>query len=355
MVLDGRAPGIDLPAMVRWSNRLAAMVAGVLVVSAVVAAEPPLPLPAPEVGAATPAEAAAAPPAGPALPVAATPPADTGTAKTTTASAGRSFSASTPAREVFGSIATPLAGPVRVIGFYSRGCLGGAAGLPADGPGWQVMRPSRNRAWGTPALVSYIRKLAAAAPGLGWRGLLVGDMSQPRGGPMAFGHASHQIGLDVDIWLTPMPARKLSPAERDGMEPVSMLGPDKQSVDKSRWTPAHLRLLRQAAADPRVERIFVHPAIKKALCEGAGGSRGWLAKVRPYWGHYEHFHVRLSCPPGMASCRAQKPPGGGDGCGKELSDWLAEIAKPPKPPGPPPKIPPLSWLPPACTAIAEAP
>lgn len=354
MVLDGRTPGIDLPVMVRWSNRLAAMIAGVFVVSAVVAAEPQVPLPAPTDAAAAAAAAPAVPPTGPA-PVAAAPTAEAGRTATAAVPAPRRFSPSTPAREVFGSIATPLAGPVRVIGFYSRGCLAGAAALPAEGPGWQVMRPSRNRAWGTPALVSYIRKLAAAAPGLGWRGLLVGDMSQPRGGPMAFGHASHQIGLDVDIWLTPMPARTLSPAERDGMAPVSMLGPDKLSVDKSRWAPAHLRLLRQAAADPRVERIFVHPAIKKALCEGAGGTRGWLAKLRPYWGHDEHFHVRLSCPPGMASCRAQDPAGGGDGCGKELADWLAEIAKPPKPPGPPPKIPPLSWLPPACTAIAEAP
>jgi murein endopeptidase len=34
------------------------------------------------------------------------------------------------------------------------------------------------------------------------RGLLIGDMSQPRDGPMLYGHSSHQIGLDVDI--TPM-------------------------------------------------------------------------------------------------------------------------------------------------------
>ena len=46
-------------------------------------------------------------------------------------------------------------------------------------------------------------------------GFSVGDMSQPRGGPMVTGHSSHQIGLDVDIWLTPMPtARSRRKSER---------------------------------------------------------------------------------------------------------------------------------------------
>ena len=50
-----------------------------------------------------------------------------------------------------------------------------------------------------------------------WPGFLVGDISQPRGGPMFTGHASHQIGLDADVWLTPMPDRTLSRAERESM------------------------------------------------------------------------------------------------------------------------------------------
>src|SRR6266851_7922214 len=51
------------------------------------------------------------------------------------------------AKVLFGREVTPMAGPVQAIGAYERGCLSGAMALPADGPNWQVMRPSRNRAW----------------------------------------------------------------------------------------------------------------------------------------------------------------------------------------------------------------
>ena len=51
-----------------------------------------------------------------------------------------------------------------------------------------------------------MERLAAKVPKVSnWPGLLVGDMAQARGGPMLTGHASHQVGLDADIWLTPMP------------------------------------------------------------------------------------------------------------------------------------------------------
>ena len=59
------------------------------------------------------------------------------------------------------------------------------------------------------------KRLAESGKRVGWNGLLIGDMSQPRGGPMLNGHSSHQIGLDVDIWFTPMPDHELSPEERD--------------------------------------------------------------------------------------------------------------------------------------------
>ena len=139
-----------------------------------------------------------------------------------------------------------------------------------------------------------------------WPGLLVGDMSQPRGGPMVTGHTSHQIGLDVDIWLTPMPDRILTPQERENITAVSMLK-DPFTVDPDKWTPLHTKLIKRAASYPEVDRIFVHPAIKKVLCEQAGNDRRWLAKVRPWWNHYYHFHVRVKCSPGPATVKAKSP------------------------------------------------
>ena len=192
-----------------------------------------------------------------------------------------------PANELFGA-ATALASlGTRAIGSYAKGCLAGAVALPMNGPDWQVMRLSRNRNWGHPRLLDFLERFAADARTLdGWPGLLVGDISQPRGGPMITGHASHQIGLDVDIWLTPMPA-----------------------------------------SYPEVDRIFVHPAIKKVLCGQAGDDRAWLGKVRPWWNHYYHFHVRVTCPPNAGDCEPQKPLSGDDGCGQELSNWFAMLKK----------------------------
>src|SRR5882724_2272336 len=121
------------------------------------------------------------------------------------------------AKELFGRKTSPAPLATHSIGFYAKGCLAGAQALPVNGKTWQVMRLSRNRNWGHPNLVEFLERLADQAPKTGWRGLLLGDMSQPRGGPMMGGHASHQVGLDTDIWLTPMPDRELSREEREEM------------------------------------------------------------------------------------------------------------------------------------------
>jgi penicillin-insensitive murein endopeptidase len=259
------------------------------------------------------------------------------------------------AKVLFGREITPAAGPAQAIGAYERGCLEGATALPADGPNWQVMRPSRNRAWGHPVLINLIERLAPKLPAeAGWPGLLVGDIAQPRGGPMLTGHGSHQIGLDADIWLTPMPDRRLSPAERDEIPAVDVVRSDAMDIDPATWTPQHRRLLEAVAREPAVERIFVNAAIKRALCRETGPDRGWLAKIRPWWGHNYHFHVRLYCPSGDPQCRPQAPPPPGDGCGKELDWWFTEEALHP-PPAPPRKPLQLTDLPPACAALVVAP
>ena len=232
-----------------------------------------------------------------------------------------------PANELFGAATTPAPLAARAIGSYAKGCLSGGVSLPINGPDWQVMRLSRNRNWGHPRLLDFLERFAADARALdGWPGLLVGDMSQPRGGPMITGHSSHQIGLDVDIWLTPMPDRVLTTQERESMIAISMLK-DPFTVDPDKWTPLHTKLLKRAASYPEVDRIFVHPAIKKVLCEQAGTDRAWLAKVRPWWNHYYHFHVRVTCPPESPDCETQKPLSNDDGCGQELTNWYALLQK----------------------------
>lgn len=268
------------------------------------------------------------------------------------------------ARSLFGQKTTPAATSApRAIGSYARGCLAGGEALPTEGPSWQVMRLNRHRNWGHPILVDYLEKLARDVPRItGWNGLLVGDMSQPRGGPMLTGHASHQIGLDADVWLTPMPRGGLSREQRENVPAVNMARSDWRDVDPRHWTPSHVRLLRAVSADPKVERIFVNPAIKVALCREPG-DRSWLEKVRPIWGHNYHFHIRLACPAGMASCQGQEPPNFGDGCGAELTGWVERqheaIFNPPKPrPGPKPKPKPpmgLDALPPECRQVLAAP
>jgi penicillin-insensitive murein endopeptidase len=239
----------------------------------------------------------------------------------------------TPAKELFGAAKSPAPLAARSIGFYAKGCLAGAAALPVDGPAWQAMRLSRNRNWGHPDLIALVEKLAVEAKEKdGWPGLLVGDIAQPRGGPMLTGHASHQVGLDADVWFTPMPGRRLSQKEREDLSATSMLAADSVSVDPEVWSDTHVRLLKRVAGYPQVERVLVHPAIKKAVCEASkdDNERAWLSKVRPYWGHYYHFHIRIACPKGSAGCQAQPSVGSDDGCGADLSRWLKLIK--PRPP-----------------------
>ena len=265
---------------------------------------------------------------------------------------------SNPAKELFGRRATPAEFKPEVFGFYAHGCLAGAESLPINGPHWQVMRLSRNRNWGHPTLVKYIERLSERGAKVGWPGLLVGDMAQPRGGPMLTGHASHQVGLDADIWLRPMPSYELSAQEREEMSATMVVADSRKDVDPNVWTPAHFNIIKAAAGDPLVERIFVNAAIKKKLCEMAGADRAWLQKVRPMWEHDYHFHVRIKCPEDSPECKHQDPVPAGDGCGKDLDWWFTDAVLHPKPPPVPEKPrPPLRMadLPPACYHVLRAP
>lgn len=234
------------------------------------------------------------------------------------------------AKLAFGAMAGPSSQAPSPIGGYSRGCQAGAVQLPETGPTWQAMRLSRNRNWAQPGAVAFVQDLSRFAATLpGWSGLYVGDMSQPRGGPMTSGHASHQTGLDIDVWMLPPQRLNLSPQEREDISSSDMQRAEGAYVNDA-WTPAHEALLRQAASDPRVARIFIFAGAKVEMCDNATGDRSWLRKIRPWWGHNTHFHVRLECPPGAAGCAAQDPIPPGDGCA-EAREWQANILNPPPP------------------------
>lgn len=268
-----------------------------------------------------------------------------------------------PAKQLFGRQTLPNDGPAQPLGFYAKGCMSGAMALPTDGPTWQAMRLSRNRRWGNPQMIALLEHFSREAARMGWgSGILVGDISQPRGGPMLSGHSSHQIGLDADIWFTPKPAQPLTAAERESKPFTSMLDKSKfLTVDPRKWTDTHARLVLRAASYPQVERVFVNPAIKKKLCDTWTGDRSALGKVRPIYGHDEHFHIRMACPPGATNCKKQAAVPRGDGCDKSLAWWFTKQPwAPPKPADPKkkavkPRPVTLSDLPRACAAVLAAP
>lgn len=259
------------------------------------------------------------------------------------------------ARTLFGAKETPSPHAPYPIGQASRGCLAGAVPLPESGPTWQAMRLSRNHEWGHPVMIGFIEELSRTAVRAGWKGLYVGDISQPRGGPVR-GHASHQIGLDADIWFTPPPRLDLTPGERERVSAISVLASDKRHVNGN-WTPSHALILEAVARDRRVNRIFVTPPVKLAMCAGATRrDAGWLRKIRPWYDHTDHMHVRLNCPKGATGCVDQDPIPPGDGC-KDAVWWVTDALEPPDPNAPKPKPRPplqLSDLPSQCTTVLTA-
>ena len=239
----------------------------------------------------------------------------------------------------WGGFALPTAGAPQVIGTYSNGCVVGAVPLPLDGAGYSVIRPQRNRYWGHPSLVEFVQALGFEALRRRLGVLMIADVGQPRGGPIS-GHASHEAGLDVDIWLRLLPGNLVDVGARN--QPVSQTAVLPGNViDRTFWSPQHVELYHAAATLPNVDRIFAHPAIKRELCQSVTGDRSWLAKVRPWYGHDEHMHVRLVCPPGSPDCRPQAPVPAGDGCGDELAWWFTDGPYQPSndPPAPPPALP----------------
>ena len=271
------------------------------------------------------------------------------------------------ANRLFGAMRTASAQEPHAIGTYAKGCAAGLVELPESGPTWQAMRLSRNRNWGHPVMIDFLQDLSVEATRHGWAGLYIGDISQPRGGPMTSGHNSHQIGLDADIWMLPARRVNLSRAERERLSSISVRTRDQRRINEN-WSRAHHEILRAAAADPRVDRIFVAAAVKIEMCRTASpADRDWLQKIRPLYGHDTHFHVRLACPRGNRRCRPQSPSvaelsNGGDGCDDTLMWWVTEYLEPPDPDAPkepdPPRRGPRDYtmddLPRQCRAVLSS-
>ena len=234
------------------------------------------------------------------------------------------------AKQLFGGMGAASQQSPAAFGSYAKGCAAGQVQLAETGPTWQAMRLSRNRNWGHPELIDFVQNLsrfAAAQPG--WAGLYVGDMSQPRGGPMLSGHRSHQIGLDADIWMLAPKRLNLSASERENISSISLRRSNGAYTNEN-YTRQHMDIMKAAAKDPRVARIFVFPGAKVRMCKEEKGDKSWLRKVRPWWGHHYHFHVRLSCPKGMRGCVDQAAPPAGDGCA-DAQTWVKNILNPPPP------------------------
>lgn len=241
------------------------------------------------------------------------------------------------AKTLFGRVPEGSSQRPESFGGYARGCQAGAVQLPETGPTWQAMRLSRDRNWAQPVTVDYVKDLSRKVARLpSWDGLYIGDMSQPRGGPMLTGHASHQTGLDIDIWMLPPDRLNLTAQERENLSSISMHRAA-GAYTNSKWTKEHEAVLKAAASDPRTARIFVFPGAKVEMCKNAGSDRAWLNKIRPWWGHHYHFHVRLKCPADAPGCQDQAPPPAGDGC-KDAEGWVDRILNPP-PPDPNPRPP----------------
>jgi penicillin-insensitive murein endopeptidase len=247
------------------------------------------------------------------------------------------------AREFFGSEARGSADEPEVIGFYSNGCVAGAQALPETGPTWQAMRLSRNRNWGHPELIDYVTGLSRqVAATRSWNGLYVGDMSQPRGGPMRPAMSATSRASTSISGCCPRGTCPSASQERESLSSISMQSQRGAWISEN-WTEDHAQVLRLAASDPRVARIFVATGIKVWLCRNETGHRGYLNRIRPANGHHYHFHVRLACPAGSRNCEEQEPPEPGDGCAEAEARREAILNPPPPvpddgvrpPPGPP--------------------
>ena len=245
------------------------------------------------------------------------------------------------AKKIFGNFTSPTELSSESIGRYNKGCLNGGVELPVKGETWQHINSKRGRNWGHPTLIDFTKELSVKATQFGWKGLYIGDLGNPRGGPTPYGHAAHQVGLEVDIKFKKPKSLNLSTKDshndhrygKPSFKELNVVARNQKNVN-SNWTREHMDILKVAAKDERVNKIFVNAAIKVWMCKNAGSEdRSWLMKIRPERGHSEHFHIRLKCPQGSDDC-VNTPLWNKykniDGCDKQLAWWVTDRLKPKK-------------------------
>jgi murein endopeptidase len=166
------------------------------------------------------------------------------------------------------------------VGAHAAGRLVDGVRLPAEGRNfftWDpVLRRSPNRPWrrwGTDRLVRIVLRVARDHREAHPRAprLAVGDLSRPHGGDFGprfgyIGHASHQNGLDVDVYYPRADGRELAPRVAS-------------QIDRRLSQELVDRFLAAGA-----EMIFVGPNT---------GLRGPPERVQPLVHHDNHLHVRL--------------------------------------------------------------
>lgn len=213
----------------------------------------------------------------------------------------------------------------KVYGDYNRGCLTESAALPEYGIGYQSTRRSRQMFYAHPETIKAIETLGAKVFTEGLGTVLIGNLSKKNGGPLFEHSISHQNGLDFDVSYF-VSKEPLSDVMSQNYEFKSLLGYEKNKLNQKLWDEKIAELLKVTAELPQVERILVDPLIKKQLCE-TEKQEEWFSKIRPWFKHDNHFHVRLKCPQDSPDCVPQAPPSRDFGCeGPEFEWWFSEEA-----------------------------
>jgi penicillin-insensitive murein endopeptidase len=222
----------------------------------------------------------------------------------------------------------PASGAAESIGSPGAGCLRGAVKLNEDAMGVYLMRPQRGRSYGHPHLVQLIQTVGREFANKKAPPILIGDIGQPKGGPTMSAHASHQNGLDIDIWYFRPKSwigRRVSLKQRAKLSAVGMVDKKHLKVNDL-FESNQVELLRAFAEKPEVDRILVNFSIKRYLCLNHS-KEAWIRKIRPWFGHDSHFHLRLKCDAKDISCKNGEDIPHGNGCDSSLDWWWSDEAR----------------------------